>query len=155
MAKKKAGTVFVDLTAAYYTVWHRGLTCKLLNLLPDGHLVLLIMEFVRNRNVTLTTGTGKQSRLRHLKNGVSQRLFLAPLLFNIYTNDLPVTVGGKFVYADDLAILHYKLAGIKGDFHSGHGNPIFLPLQMEPQARYNKDCVDSLPSLQQGGTAWA
>jgi len=25
-AKKKAGAVFVDLTAAYDTVWHRGLT---------------------------------------------------------------------------------------------------------------------------------
>ena len=25
--KKKAGAVFVDLTAAYDTVWHRGLTC--------------------------------------------------------------------------------------------------------------------------------
>jgi len=29
-AKKKAGAVFVDLTAAYDTVWHLGLTCKLL-----------------------------------------------------------------------------------------------------------------------------
>ena len=34
-AKKKAGALFVDLTAAYDTVWHRGLTCKLLSLLPD------------------------------------------------------------------------------------------------------------------------
>ena len=34
-AKKKAGAVFVHLTAAYDTVWHRGLTCKLLRLLPD------------------------------------------------------------------------------------------------------------------------
>ena len=30
LAKKKAGAVFVDLTAAYDTVWHRDLTCKLL-----------------------------------------------------------------------------------------------------------------------------
>jgi len=34
-AKKKARAVFVDLTAAYDTVWHRGLTFKLLRLLPD------------------------------------------------------------------------------------------------------------------------
>jgi len=27
-AEKKVGAVFVDLTAAYNTVWHRGLTCK-------------------------------------------------------------------------------------------------------------------------------
>ena len=38
-AKKKTGAVFVDLTAAYDTVWHRGLTCKLLRLSPDKHMV--------------------------------------------------------------------------------------------------------------------
>ena len=43
-AKKKTGAVFVDLTAAYDTVWHRGLTCKLLRLLPDKHMVRMIME---------------------------------------------------------------------------------------------------------------
>jgi len=29
-AEKKAGAVFVDVTAAYDTVWHRSITCKLL-----------------------------------------------------------------------------------------------------------------------------
>ena len=43
-AKKKAGLVFVNLTAAYDTVWHRGFTCKLLRLLPDKHMVRMIME---------------------------------------------------------------------------------------------------------------
>ena len=105
-AKKKAGAVFVDLTAAYDTVWHRGLTCKLLRLLPDRHMVSLIMELVRNRSFTLTTGNGPQSRLRRLRNGVPQGSVLAPLLFNIYTHDLPATIAKKFAYADDLAILH-------------------------------------------------
>ena len=45
-AKKKAGAVFVDLIAAYDTVWHCGLTCKLLRLLPDKHMVRMIMELV-------------------------------------------------------------------------------------------------------------
>ena len=52
-AKKMAGAVFVDLTAAYGTVWHRGLTCKLLKLLLDKHMVRMIMELVRNRSFTL------------------------------------------------------------------------------------------------------
>ena len=39
-----AGAVFVDLTAVYDIVWHRGLTCKLLRLLPNKHMVQLIME---------------------------------------------------------------------------------------------------------------
>ena len=98
-AKKKAGAVFIELTAA---VWHRGLTCKLLRLLPDKHMVKMIMELVRNRSFTLTTGDSKQSRLRRLKNGVPQGSVLAPLLFNICTYDLPSMISIKFAYADDL-----------------------------------------------------
>ena len=105
-AKKKAGAVFIDLTAAYDIVWHRGLTCKLLRLLLDKHIVRMIMELVRNRSFTLTTGDSKQSRLRRLKNGVSQGSVLAPLLFNIYTYDLPSMISRKFAYADDLSLLH-------------------------------------------------
>ena len=48
---KKASAVFADLTAAYDTVWHRGLTCKLLRLLPDKHMVCMIMELVRNKKL--------------------------------------------------------------------------------------------------------
>ena len=105
-AKKKAGAVFIDLTAAYDTVWHRDLTCKLLRLLQDKHMVRMIMKLVRNRSFTLTTGDSKQSRLRCLKNGVPQGSALAPLLFNTYTYDLPFVISRKFAYADDLALLH-------------------------------------------------
>ena len=105
-AKKKAGAVFVDLTAAYDTVWHRGLTCKLLRLLPDKHMVRMIMELVQNRSFTLTTGNSKRSRLRRLKNGVPQGSVLAPLLYNIYTYDMPYLVSKKYAYADDLALVH-------------------------------------------------
>ena len=107
-AKKKAGVVFIDLTSAYDTVWHRGLTCQLLRLLPDKHMVKMIMELVRNRSFTLTTGDSKQSRLRRLKNGVPQESVLAPLLFNIYTYNLPFMISSKFAYADDLALLHFS-----------------------------------------------
>ena len=105
-AGKKAGAVFIDLTAAYDTVLHRGLTCKLLRLLPDKHMVKMIMELVRNRIFTLTTGDSKQSRLRRLKNGVPQGSVLAPLLFNIYMYDFPSMISRKFAYADDLTLLH-------------------------------------------------
>jgi len=45
-AKKKAGDAIVDLTAACDTVWHRGVTCKLLQLLPDRHMVRMITKMV-------------------------------------------------------------------------------------------------------------
>ena len=105
-AKKKAAAIFVDLTTAYNTVWHRGLIYKLFRLLPDRYMVSLIMELVRKQSFNLNTGAGKQSRLHRPKNGITQGSVLAPLLFNIYTYDLPATVGRKFAYADDLAILH-------------------------------------------------
>ena len=104
--KKKAGAVFVDLTAAYDTVWHRGLTCKLLRLLPDKHMVQMIMELIRNTSFTFSIGDSKQSRLRRLRNGLPQGSVLAPLLFNIYTYDLPSTISQKYAYADDLALMH-------------------------------------------------
>ena len=56
---KKAGAVFVNLTAVYDTVWHSGLICKLLRLLPDKHMVRMIMELVRNRSFMPTTGDSK------------------------------------------------------------------------------------------------
>ena len=98
--------MFVNLTAAYDTVWHRGLTCKLLRLLPDKHMVRMIIELVWNRSFTPTTVDSKQSRLRRLRNGLPQGLVLAPLLFNIYTYDLPSMTSQKYAYADDLALLY-------------------------------------------------
>ena len=69
-AKEPAGAVLVDLTASYDTVWHRGLTLKLLRMLPDRHMVHFIVELISNRSFVLKTSDGQQSRLRRLKNGV-------------------------------------------------------------------------------------
>ena len=98
--------MFVDLTAAYETVWHHDLACKLLRLLPNRHMVHMIIEMVSNRSFTLTTGNGQRSRLRRLKNSVPQGSVLAHLLFNIYTSDLSATISRKYAYADDLTIMH-------------------------------------------------
>ena len=69
-------------------------------------MVRIIMELVRNISFTLTTGDNKQSRLRRLRNGLPKGSVLAPLLFNIYTYDLPFMTSQKYAYADDLALLY-------------------------------------------------
>ena len=86
--KKKAGAVFVDLTAAYDTVWHRGLTCKLLRLLPDKHMVQMIMELIRNRSFTLSIGDSKRSRLRRFPSHRDQS-WLPSFLTSTHTICLP------------------------------------------------------------------
>jgi len=42
------------------------------------------------------------SSWRLQRNGLPQGSVLAPVLFNLYTNNLPVTHGHKFIYADDM-----------------------------------------------------
>ena len=104
--RKKAGALFIDPTAAYDTVWHQGLACKLLRLLPNRHMIKIMMELVYNCSFILTNGRGGKSRPRRLKNGVPQGSVLAPLLFNIYINDLSTTTSRLYVYVDDLTIVH-------------------------------------------------
>ena len=82
-AKETTGAVLGDLTAAYDTVWHHGLTLKLLRMLPDINMVHFIVELISNRSFVLKTSDGQQSRLRRLKEGVPQGPVLAPLLSNI------------------------------------------------------------------------
>ena len=69
-------------------------------------MVQMIMELVRNKSFTLTTGDSKPSRLRCLKNCLPQGSVLAPFLFNISIYDLPSITSKKYAYADDLAILY-------------------------------------------------
>jgi len=55
----KAGAVFVDLTKGYNTAWNRGLICKLLLLLPDSHMVGMMIDLAGNSCCTITTGNNQ------------------------------------------------------------------------------------------------
>ena len=102
---QNVGVALVDLTAAYDTVWLRGLHLKLLRMLPDRHMVSFVMELLTNRSFTLRTSDGQVSRLRRIHNGVPQGSTLAPTLFNIYISDIPKTTSKQYGNADDLALL--------------------------------------------------
>lgn len=98
----KTGVVFVDLTAAYDTVWKKGLLYKLLKVIPDLTICDLLCNILSDRIFQVFLND-KSSSFKKLNNGLAQGSVLAPLLFNLYTHDLPPSVSRRFMYADDIA----------------------------------------------------
>jgi len=98
----KTGAVFLDLTAAYDTVWHRGLLVKLAAVLPRW-VVMTVEMFLQNRRFRVHMGD-RCSAWRTQLNGLPQGSVLSPCLFNLYINDMPDTRSRRFVYADDVAL---------------------------------------------------
>ena len=101
--KLKTGAVFLDLTAAYDTVWIDGLVTKLTRIIKCKHTLKLFKNLLTNRKNRVVMN-GKQSRRVSLRDGLPQGSVLAPSHFNIFIADIPDIKSRKFAYADDLAI---------------------------------------------------
>jgi hypothetical protein len=98
----KTSTVFLDLKAAYDTVWHTGLLSKLCKLKPSG-FIRPVELLLRDRlfRVHMADDT---SSWRIEVNGLPQGSDLASILFTILINDLPVTGSRKLIYADGICL---------------------------------------------------
>lgn len=98
----KTGVVFIDLSAAYDTVWKRVLMYKLARAIPCLEICDLICNILSDRLFQVFLNDQK-SGVRKLNNGLAQGSVLSCLLFNLYVHDLPPSTSRKFLYADDKA----------------------------------------------------
>lgn len=101
----KTAVAFVDLQAAYDTVWKKGLLSKLLSVIPCLKVCQLVSNMLSDRYFRVALNADLSSSMK-LNNGLPQGSVLAPVLFNLYIHDLPITSSRKFIYADDMAFAY-------------------------------------------------
>jgi hypothetical protein len=106
--------VFIDLIAAYDTVNHKLLLKKICELAEDAKFTKIISLLLKNKMFFVSMQT-KKSRWRRQNNELPQGSILAPILFNIYTNDQPIGNQMKhFIYADDRPSYYNPEQNIRG-----------------------------------------
>ncbi|KAL1139583.1 hypothetical protein AAG570_006565 [Ranatra chinensis] len=100
--KEYCGGVFLDVAQAFDRVWHPGLLFKLKRILPSTYY-LILQSYLTNRYSVVCLGE-KLSGYIQIKASVPQGSVLGPLLYLVYTADIPTqTSTSMATFADDIS----------------------------------------------------
>lgn len=103
--KEHSLAVFLDVAQAFDKVWHKGLLFKIKSLGVPIYLQNLIQSFLFNRKFHVKLNYSN-STTRNVLAGVPQGSVLGPMLFNIFTADIPIPQNASLaLYADDTAMI--------------------------------------------------
>lgn len=95
-------TIFLDVSQAFDKVWHEGLLYKLNQLLPVQYANLL-KSYITDRMFRVNHGAD-YSDFKDIKAGVPQGSVLGPILYLLFTSDIPQTPNVlTATFADDTA----------------------------------------------------
>jgi hypothetical protein len=102
--KKICASIFLDVAQAFDKVWHKGLEWKLQRDLPKQYYKIL-KSYMTDRHFRVKC-EGEYSELKKISAGVPQGSVLGPVLYLLYTRDLPTVEDATIAtFADDTAIL--------------------------------------------------
>jgi hypothetical protein len=102
--KEYCSAAFLDVQQAFDRVWHKGLLCKIKNILPHAFFSLMA-SYLNERMFQVKYGEARSS-VHYCRAGVPQGSVLGPILYNIFTYDLPQSNNvAVATFADDAAFL--------------------------------------------------
>jgi len=102
--KKYCSAAFLDITQAFDRVWHEGLLYKIKQNLPLNYYILL-KSYLQDKHF-LVKYQDTTTALHKIQAGVPQGSVLGPMLYLLYTADLPTTNGAATAtFADDTAVI--------------------------------------------------
>lgn len=103
--KISSGVLCLDISKAFDSVWHAGLIHKMVNFDFPNHVIRLVASYCTNRSFVVRFG-GVLSDQKGIPAGTPQGSLVSPLLYCIYTADVPCNSGTELLtFADDTAIV--------------------------------------------------
>lgn len=102
--KEFCSALFIDVSQAFDKVWHEGLMHKIRQNLPQN-ISILLESYLTGRSF-IVKHDDILSTPQPIKAGVPQGSILGPLLYLLYTSDMPTQAGVHIsTFADDTALL--------------------------------------------------